>query len=776
MKRTQQLVAILALVASAGVVGSDAHAQSFVEDMSVTVIEVPVQVLRDGEPIRGLTRDDFELYDRGVRRQLVAFDVIEASSPREAPTGAGNTRRRAEPPPDSSAGEPAARARPPAVARGRHLLFFFDFQFSADWRLQKSVVAARRLTRSGLGEGDRAAVAMYTGTAGANILVGFTRDPAEVELGLAFIEALIERRPKRIRLARQRLIEYWAGSDTGDGDASASGNWARRRRLMERLGPAAGLALSKASLSGEVMGLAEYDSIAGLDSDDRGAGGSLSERLVGPRLADTRTTSLEPELSQVRKLGIALEELSTLLADVPSPKHLFYFSQGFSTALLTTPETQGRAVSRANRGLRAMQGAGWAIQAVDLDGIPDPLARTGRSAENFGDPQPTQFITGAGRGHLEPPAGRTGFDAEALFYMASETGGQLYENFNNVEEAGRRILRATSVTYLLAFQPEDLVADGALHELEVRLTSKIPGAVVLHRPGYVAPTPTFDASEIELRMREAALLAGDDPVDEIRAATLVAVPRAPAEGPARVPFMVELDGADLVDQLYTGRLEIEFQAYAFGADGSVLDFLTQRLTLDPDKLGERLTRDGLKLSGTLPFPPGRHRLRLLVRELESTRLFARSHPVDVLSAGTALALQPLILESARTGVLIETESERSGWKELGLPPAAMAPTPRVEIEPGDQRPLLLVFYVPSGAEVGLSVRIIDGEGQPATGGSITVRDRLPDAGDGSQRVVGLLDTGGLALGDYRLEMSVSGADGAPLASSSAPFAVVAPPG
>ena len=37
--------------------------ERFADTTEVVVVEVPVQVLRDGEPVRGLTRDDYEVME-----------------------------------------------------------------------------------------------------------------------------------------------------------------------------------------------------------------------------------------------------------------------------------------------------------------------------------------------------------------------------------------------------------------------------------------------------------------------------------------------------------------------------------------------------------------------------------------------------------------------------------------------------------------------------------------------------------------------------------------
>ncbi len=42
----------------------------------VTAVEVPVRVLRSGEAVKGLTRDDFEVYENGVKQQISGFEII----------------------------------------------------------------------------------------------------------------------------------------------------------------------------------------------------------------------------------------------------------------------------------------------------------------------------------------------------------------------------------------------------------------------------------------------------------------------------------------------------------------------------------------------------------------------------------------------------------------------------------------------------------------------------------------------------------------------------
>ena len=84
----------------------------------MVAVEVPVNVVdRDGQPVRGLTADDFEIFDDGERQKITGFevvdlDVLQPSRRHGAPAGAGARRRRAR----------------------RHFLLLFDLSFSSPRR------------------------------------------------------------------------------------------------------------------------------------------------------------------------------------------------------------------------------------------------------------------------------------------------------------------------------------------------------------------------------------------------------------------------------------------------------------------------------------------------------------------------------------------------------------------------------------------------------------------------------------------------------------------
>lgn len=69
------LTSVIALVASAQ------QPVPLSDKIDVTLVNVDVTVTSRGEPVHGLTRDDFEVFDDGVRQPITSFDSVERTKP-----------------------------------------------------------------------------------------------------------------------------------------------------------------------------------------------------------------------------------------------------------------------------------------------------------------------------------------------------------------------------------------------------------------------------------------------------------------------------------------------------------------------------------------------------------------------------------------------------------------------------------------------------------------------------------------------------------------------
>jgi hypothetical protein len=58
------------------------------EEVTVLAVEVPVRVLQKGRAVRNLTREDFEIFENGIKQEITAFEVVsrKIAAPREIST------------------------------------------------------------------------------------------------------------------------------------------------------------------------------------------------------------------------------------------------------------------------------------------------------------------------------------------------------------------------------------------------------------------------------------------------------------------------------------------------------------------------------------------------------------------------------------------------------------------------------------------------------------------------------------------------------------------
>ena len=160
---------------------------TFEEATTIHVVEVPVRITVKGEPLRDLTREDFEIYDDGVRREITGFEVVDVIGNR-VPASV------------SASADGAASGAPPLT--GRNYLLLFDFAYGglgivdAQRRMFESVEAATGLVDGGLAGGDQVAVAYYSPLRGFKQLLEFTTDREAARFALHALDLILQGEPQ----------------------------------------------------------------------------------------------------------------------------------------------------------------------------------------------------------------------------------------------------------------------------------------------------------------------------------------------------------------------------------------------------------------------------------------------------------------------------------------------------------------------------------------------------------------------------------------------------
>jgi VWFA-related protein len=128
-------------------------AQTFDEKVTVHYVEVPVTVLRDGNPVRGLTKDNFDLSDDGRKRAVESFEAI-----------------------DFAASDTAASVSPLNPAARRNFLLLFDLSYSNPTTIARAQTAARSFISRSIGSRDLVSIGIVDIDRGFRFVTAFTTD------------------------------------------------------------------------------------------------------------------------------------------------------------------------------------------------------------------------------------------------------------------------------------------------------------------------------------------------------------------------------------------------------------------------------------------------------------------------------------------------------------------------------------------------------------------------------------------------------------------------
>ena len=391
-----------------------AVAQEVDETQEVLVIDVPVQVMRGGGPLRGLTADNFQVFDNGESQTITNFEMVDLDDL-------------------STADDQLVR---PTIHKQRHFVFFFDMFFSSPPKTRKVLSAAQDMLLD-LALNDKVAVVVFTPNKGITMLSGFTNDELQTGAALDAVDWFSDpRNYEAMTRDANRESESHAKSDP---------YWYEEKLYLDSE-PQVGLKLeTRLDLAYEKMG----DRLVG---DERSA--QLKELLDGLNKQKNIGTP-RPMSSAAMTMAADLAFLANALKDLEGGKYLVLFSEGFSNEMLLRENFADMIQVQLENMVDVFRKTEWAIHTVDTRGLR----------------------------HLGAAPNQ-----DSLNQMAKDTGGHFYRNYNSMDKALRDVTENTAVTYILSYQPKEVVLDGSYHELRVELKGVPNKARIQYsRPGYYAP-------------------------------------------------------------------------------------------------------------------------------------------------------------------------------------------------------------------------------------------------------------------------------------------------
>ncbi len=573
---------------------------------------------------------------------------------------------------------PGGEAGPTSPAARRRFLILFDLSFSQP----KAIVAARRAARdfvlSGMGDRDLAAVATYSVEQGVRLLVTFSSD--------------------RVQLARAiETLGLRSSPETADPLSFAfdSANLAG----MPPLAPGSVRGTGRADVEGLIEGLQAVTIMNKVREDEYARG-------------------------RVRHLFQAFRDLSTALDTVEGRKDIIYLSEGFhGRYLVGTPGTEEERQF-------LLHGEVWKVDSDKRFGNTPLRSELNEVGDFFRRSDCVVHAVDIAGIRTDPEAGDEPASVGAresensLYEIAQVTGGDVLRNANDLGAQLARLVSQTGFVYVLAFRPERGGQAGKYHELKVKVSAS--GARVLARAGYYERRGFRQLSALERRLLAANVIASEIPFDEIPARVL-AVPFASGGGAASVPVLVEIPGAALVADDAGEKLTVEIYTYASDGEDRLTDFFARTISADLTKSRDRIRAGGVRYFGELRLPPGRYRLKTLVRNANTGRMGFGVSAIDVptFAAGEPYLLPPVFLGDGGDWISVRSAAasaagaaggaEAGPYPFAGLAGEGQVPAALGEVAPGGAARVCLIAYhlgAPDARELKLGSQILGGDGRP----------------------------------------------------------------
>lgn len=313
-----------------------------------------------------------------------------------------------------------------------------------------------------------------------------------------------------------------------------------------------------------------------------------------------------------------LKDVVNHISDMPGQRTVVLVSPGFMTSDFSSKLSE--IVDRALRSqvvISSIDSKGLAVQVVEADArrwhTIDPHLAAARRDLIFTREQAALAV---------------------LADVAESTGGDFFHNDNDLNAGLRKVTSLSEISYILAFAPKNLKADGRFHVLKVTLRDRPKGVTLQVRRGYFAPLAgAKPADELAEEIRSAVL--STEEIAELPLHIITEVSRSPEKDSGKTQLAVmgrlEVGPLHFKKDGERNRMTLTFVSCILDRDGLYVSGEQKQVQLDlPDaKLKELIASPGILVINTFQLAPGTYSIREVVMDSEERHIGALSRSVTV---------------------------------------------------------------------------------------------------------------------------------------------------
>jgi VWFA-related protein len=326
-----------------------------------------------------------------------------------------------------------------------------------------------------------------------------------------------------------------------------------------------------------------------------------------------------------------LSDVVNHAADMPGQRNVVFISPGF-----LTEELQSDLDAIIDRALRSEV----VIGSIDSTGLAVGLTQS--NARMQYDPLDPHLSSARRELQVE----REQAALSVLDESASGTGGAFFHNDNDLNAGLRSATAISEISYILAFAPKKLKADGRFHRLKVTLREKHKGIAVLARRGFFAPQAGAKPEDALAESLRAAVLSTDE-LQDLPLDITTETSRSPESSMTQLAVMARMEVGTLHfkkdgdHNLNT----LTFVSCVFDKDGLWVGGQQKKLPLDlgDDKLQQLRASPGVLMRSAFQLAPGTYSVREVVMDSEDHHLGALTRTLVVPD------LQPKNAKSTQSG-------------------------------------------------------------------------------------------------------------------------------